>query len=173
MEWESRTAAKGKRKECPVDILEEMMREEKWKNIRAKVVKEDREIKNRGEKFYKMEEVGERVNEKVEEEEVITISSSDEEIEDIILSSGEEEETRVRQCQKCRYLTNSASLFDIHQRECKTQEEETRVEKKAERCQLCRSYGCRGAETARQCQKCGYLTLKCQSDRHRRWCKTH
>ena len=150
-DWETRSAAKGRRKECPVEILEEMMEEEKWKNVRVKVVKVERENKNKGKKFKKMEEDRVGINE--EEEEIIEISSSEEEdredieagsdekIEEIILSSGEEEEFRSK--------------------------------RKAERCIWCKSYGCRGMDTARQCTKCGHLTLRCWVAKHQKWCKTH
>ena len=139
-EWQKRTEAKdaeGRYRECPAEILEKIMGEEKWTNVRVKVVRMERENKNRSGKFQKMKQV----TEEEEEKEVIVISSSEEEIEEIILSSGEEKEER--------------------------------MEKKAERCQYCGSYGCRGAETARRCIKCGYLTLKCWMHRHQKWCKNH
>ena len=153
-EWETKTVAKGRRRECPVEVLEEMMKEEKWKNVRAKVVRVERENKNRGRKFYTMEESRERINEEEEEKEVIDISSSEEEEKEVIdiVSSNEEIEE-----------INLSS----------GEEEEQGLQRKAVRCQWCRSYGCRGAETARQCQKCGYLTLKCLVAKHQRWCKTH
>ena len=137
-EWERRTVERGKLRECPVDVLEEMMMEERWKKVRAKVVREERENKHRGEKFLKMKKNIEGAEDK---EEVITILSSEDEIEVVTLDSEEEEEPSGRG--------------------------------KAERCPWCKSYGCRGADTARKCLKCGYLALKCWADKHQKWCKAH
>ena len=153
-EWDMKTVEKGRRRECPVEALEEMMKEEKWKNVRAKIVRVERENKNRSRKFYNIEEDRERINEEEQEREVIVISSSEEEEKEVMKIASSDEEIEE--------ITLSSG-----------EEEDQSLQRKAERCQLCRSFGCRGAETARQCQKCGYLTLKCLVAKHQRWCKTH